>query len=337
MMPGALPAWAVWACGAWCVLALIWLWALGADVKAKWMHRLHALLPVGAMVALLLLPPEAMLASWLRTWLLAGAFIVAFLTPVWLVTLATRNSGVMDVVYSPTAVVPVAGLILLAGEPDTRGWMVLAVMGLWSARLIRHASATNLGVKGEQQPYASWRTKFGGHWWWWSYFQVFLLQGGIVWIWVLPLVFFVETSARTWGATDYLGLAVWVVGFFFQAVGDWQLKRFKQDPANKGQVLQSGLWSLTRHPNYFGEATMWLGYCCFGFAHPWGALGLLSVAYVTWFMSRGSAAAMLDRHMLRTKPAYADYVRRVPGFCPFFKSSRDEALLQWAAARQARS
>lgn len=336
MMIESLPLWALWAGAVWCVLAAIWLLALEKDVKAKWMHRLHALLPIGVMAAAYLLWPDPVASKWLAAWLLVGAFIVVFLTPVWLFTLATRNSGVMDVVYTPTALVPILALFLLDGGLSTRKLMVLVLMCIWSGRLVFHASSTNLGDRGEQQPYASWRVKFGRKWWWWSYFQVFLLQGGIAWVWVLPLVLFATSPAQSLVATDYVAVAIWCIGFFFQSVGDRQLKNFKSDPSNKGKVLQSGLWSLTRHPNYFGEATMWFAYFCFGLSNPWGALGLVSVVYVTWFMSRGSAAAMLDRHMLRTKPDYEDYVRRVPGFCPFYKSSKDEALLKWAAARRSK-
>lgn len=336
MLNPQLPAWAQASCAAWLVLALVWLMFLGKDSKAHWMHWLHAGLPVLVVAAVQWLPYEAPASALLRHWLTAGLIIVAFLTPVWLYTLVSRNSGVMDVVYTPTAVVPVACLVALQGPWNLRGATLLALLLVWSSRLVRHASSTNLGEKGEQQPYASWRIKFGPRWWWWSYFQVFLLQGGIVWIWILPMVFFVSSPSDSLQPTDLMGIGVWLTGFYFQAMGDRQLKKFKSDPANRGQVLQTGLWSLTRHPNYFGEATMWLGYFCFGLHHPWGWLGLVSVAYVTWFMSRGSAAAMLDRHMLRTKPAYADYVRRVPGFCPWFKSGKDEDLLRWAASRQAR-
>ena len=81
---------------------------------------------------------------------------------------------------------------------------------------------------------------------------------------------------------------------------------------------------------------MWWALFLFGLAHPLGGLGIVGPLYATWFLSVGSASAVLDRYMRRTKPDYADYVRRVPGFCPFWKSSRDEQLLAWAAERRRR-
>ena len=336
-MTSFLPPFLAQALGvAWCVLAFIWLRGLTPEVKARWMHRLHALLPVTVMAVWAALPADSSLRAAMGGWLLAGVFMLAFLALVWLVTLRTRNSGVMDVVYTPSAWLPLLALAWTGQRLDERVILVLALMIVWSLRLVRHASRTNLGARGEQQPYASGRQKFGGSWWWWSFFQVFALQGGIIWIWILPAVFVIGAPASAWGPLDAAGVALWVVGFIFQAGADWQLERFKARPENRGQVLQTGLWSLSRHPNYFGEATMWWALFVLGLSHPLGWLGIVGPVYATWFMSRGSAAAMMDRHMLRTKPGYADYVRRVPGFCPLYTSPRDEQLLARAAARAGR-
>lgn len=318
--------------GLWCVLAFIWLRALTPTIKVRWMHYLHALLPVAAIAAWYGLPADAPLVSYLGRWLMAGAFILAFLTLVWLFTLYTRNAGVMDVVYTPSAWLPVLAVAWAGHQLTDRALLLIGLMVVWSVRLVRHASRTNLGARGEQQPYASWRQKFGGNWWWWSFFQVFALQGGIVWIWIMPAVFVLDLPASAWGLLDLAGVLVWLTGLTFQAGADWHLERFKANPANKGKVLQSGLWSLSRHPNYFGESVMWWGLFVLSLSHPWAWLGIVGPVYVTWFMSRGSAATMLDRHMLRTKPDYADYVRRVPGFCPLYKSPRDEKLLERAGA-----
>lgn len=317
--------------GLWCVLAFIWLRALSPTVKARWMHLLHALLPVAALAGYYGLPASAPLVPFLGQWLQAGAVTLAFLTLVWLYTLRTRNSSVMDVVYTPSAWLPVLVVAWASGPLTQRTLLVLGLMLVWSLRLIRHASRTNLGERGEQQPYASWRLKFGASWWWWSFFQVFTLQGGLVWVWIMPAVFVVSLPASAWGPLDMAGVAIWLLGLVFQAGADWQLERFKADPANQGKVLQTGLWSLSRHPNYFGETLMWWGLFVLSLHHPYAWLGLAGPVYVTWFMSRGSAAAMLDRHMLRSKPDYADYVRRVPGFCPLYKSPLDEKLLARAA------
>lgn len=319
---------------AWMLLAVIWLMALERTAKAKWMHRLHALLPAGVMLVALFGPAGSAAAQLSLQWLVAGAMMLAWLTAVWLLSLVTRNAGSMDVAYSLTASLPAVGLALVDGHYSTRQLVFLLLVVIWSARLVAHASSTNLGQSQEQQPYASWRKNNGKRWWWWSYFQVFLLQGGLIWIWALPMVMTIHAEPGPLTRLDMLAIAIWLTGFVFQAGADRQLKRFKADPGNKGKVLQSGLWSLTRHPNYFGEATMWWAYFVFGLAHPLGWIAIVGPLYVTWFMSKGSAAAMLDRHMLRTKPDYAAYVERVPGFFPGFKSSADARMLERFRSRQ---
>ncbi|MEO7159877.1 MAG: DUF1295 domain-containing protein [Polaromonas sp.] len=312
----------------WCVLSVMWLLALEKSAKARWMHQLHALLPVVAIGGYMLMAKDSGLAVATEQWFVAGMAIIAILTPVWLLTLLTRNAGVMDVVYSLAVSLSTMVLLIVDGNYSVRQIVLMVLVAVWSGRLVHHASGTNLGSNGEQQPYAKWRVQFGSRWWWWSYFQVFLLQGGLVWIWMLPIVLAISAKPGPLGTLDVIGIAVWLIGFVFQAGADWQLKRFKANPSNKGKVLQSGLWSLSRHPNYFGEAVMWWGYFAFGLANPYGWLGIIGPIYVTWFMSKGSAAPMLDRHMLKSKVDYAQYVARVPSFFPFFKSPGDAALLK---------
>ncbi len=274
----------------WLLLATIWLLALEKTAKAKWMHRLHALLPAGVLAVAMLAPAGSDVARLTLQWLVAGAMMLVILTPVWVLSLATRNAGTMDVVYSLTASLTAVGLVLVNGHFSARQLVFLLLVVIWSARLVVHASSTNLGQSQEQQPYASWRKNYGQRWWWWSYFQVFLLQGGLIWIWALTMVMAINAEPGPLTRLDMLAIAIWLTGFVFQAGADWQLKRFKADPGNKGKVLQSGLWSLTRHPNYFGEATMWCGYFVFGLAHPLGWLAIVGPLYVTWFMSKGTGS-----------------------------------------------
>jgi steroid 5-alpha reductase family enzyme len=201
----------------------------------------------------------------------------------------------------PTGVSPHAGLLF-------------ALVFVWCARLVGHASSTNMKV--EQEPYANLRRRYGARWPLWSLFAVYALQGAILWVWCATIVMAMSAGDGRLSVLDLIGLAVWGVGFFFQAVGDWQLKQFKRDPANRGKLMQSGLWSLTRHPNYFGESLMWFGYFFFALQHPWGWLTIVSPIYVTWFMGYGSAAPGNERHMRKTRPEYAEYARRVPRLFP---------------------
>jgi steroid 5-alpha reductase family enzyme len=102
-------------------------------------------------------------------------------------------------------------------------------------------------------------------------------------------------------------------------VGDLQLQRFKANRTDRLMVLDTGLWRLSRHPNYFGESVVWWSFGALGLMHPWGWLALACPLYVTWFMSAGSATPMQERYLARTKPTYADYMARVPAFFPWGK------------------
>jgi steroid 5-alpha reductase family enzyme len=115
---------------------------------------------------------------------------------------------------------------------------------------------------------------------------------------------------------DLLGSALWTFGFLFEAVGDFQLMRFKMEPANKGKLLTSGLWKYTRHPNYFGESVLWWGYYLIAFAAgQWWTI--FSPILMTFLLLRVSGVAMLERTM-KTKPGYEDYTRRTNAFVPWF-------------------
>jgi len=255
--------------------------------------------------------------SWfLSTFLRAGVIICALLTVVWLLSLIKRDSGIMDVAYSLCAALPVVVLVARRGSWSAHEVLLTVMVSLWAARMSLYIGTRNVG-QAEDGRYAAWRRRFGGHWWWWSFFQVFLMQGVMVWLWSLGLVAAVAVGAQPLGWQHGLALLLFAFGFYFQVVGDMQLKRFKQQRSDRAQVLDSGLWSLTRHPNYFGEAMVWWSFGALALVHPWGWLTLVCPLYVTWFMGAGSATPMQERYLAKTKPAYADYMRRVPAFFPW--------------------
>jgi steroid 5-alpha reductase family enzyme len=125
------------------------------------------------------------------------------------------------------------------------------------------------------------------------------------------------TAAAGWlVAVSVLGVLVWAVGFTFESVGDAQLARFTADPANRGEVMDRGLWRFTRHPNYFGDACVWWGLGILALHHPAGLIGLVGVAVITANLMKGTGAALLERDIADRRPGYADYVRRTSGFVP---------------------
>ena len=118
------------------------------------------------------------------------------------------------------------------------------------------------------------------------------------------------------GVLAWIGAAVWAVGLAFEAIGDWQLARFKKDPANAGQVMDRGLWRYTRHPNYFGDACVWWGIALVAAETGLGRWGLLGAAVMTVLLLRVSGVALLEKSLSKRKPGYAEYVARTSAFVP---------------------
>jgi steroid 5-alpha reductase family enzyme len=196
-----------------------------------------------------------------------------------------------------------------------RKLLVSALVTIWGLRLGLHILTRNWG-KPEDFRYQVWRKEAGAAWWWRSFFKVFAIQGVLLWIISIPLLA-AQASAAPASLTilDAAGVLVWAIGFFFEAVGDWQLTRFKSDPANKGKLLTSGVWRYTRHPNYFGDAAQWWGYYLLA-AATGGWWTVYSPLIMTGLLLKVSGVALLEKTLKTTKPGYEDYVATTSSFIP---------------------
>ncbi|MCG8591271.1 MAG: DUF1295 domain-containing protein [Proteobacteria bacterium] len=244
----------------------------------------------------------------------AAVFGAMFL--LWLLSLALRDASIVDVWWG-LGFVLVAGVGFATGSgAEPRRLLVLVLTGLWGLRLGVYLGWRNWG-EGEDYRYVRMRQHHGRRFPWVSLVTVFGLQGAVMWIVSLPVQFAqASPEPAALGLLDALGAGLWLVGITFESVGDWQLTRFKGDPANAGQVLDRGLWGWTRHPNYFGDAVVWWGLGLIALSTPGGWLALVGPIVMTFFLLRVSGVAMLERNLKRTKPAYADYVARTPAFFP---------------------
>lgn len=247
-----------------------------------------------------------------------GGLIVAIagLTLLWIVSLAMRNASIVDIFWGPGFVLMgVYYLATVPGGPIPRGVLVVALATLWAIRLGLHIGLRNAGA-GEDFRYRTWREQAGRSFWWISYFKVFLLQAVLLWIVSSPLLLAgLDGPGAPLRFVDGLGVAIFVVGFLFEAVADWQLSLFKRNPENRGRVMRSGLWSRSRHPNYFGEALLWWGIGLL--AMPTGGpLALLGPAMITFLLLKVSGVTMLDAALVDRRPGYADYIRSTPAFVP---------------------
>lgn len=240
-----------------------------------------------------------------------GAMVV-----LWLVSLPLRNASIVDVWWGPGFAAIAVLTFLLTGGEHPRRLLLVAMPALFGLRLGAYLLWRNAG-QGEDPRYAAMRRRAGGRFWIVSLGTVFALQGALMWIVSLPLQLGqLDPGPARLGLLDALGTALFLVGFGFEAVGDWQLARFKADAANEGRVMDRGLWRYTRHPNYFGNFLLWWGIFVVALASPLGAFAIVGPALMTFLLLRVSGVALLERTIARRRPAYEAYRRRTSAFFP---------------------
>jgi steroid 5-alpha reductase family enzyme len=253
--------------------------------------------------------------SFLQIYLMGLAVIGFSVTLLWLISLAKKDSSIVDIFWGTGFVITGWTYFALTDGYPARKWLIIVLVTIWGLRLSIHLALRNL-PKGEDFRYRKWREEAGDSWWWRSYFKVFLLQGVIMWLVSLPLLGAqISMQPQSLTVIDGLGFVLWLAGFIFEAVGDWQLVQFKANQANTGQVLNSGLWRYTRHPNYFGDAVQWWGF--FLIAAAAGAWWtIISPLLMTWLLMRVSGVTMLEEMLKHTKPQYREYIIKTSAFFP---------------------
>jgi steroid 5-alpha reductase family enzyme len=248
--------------------------------------------------------------------------ILTAVTLVWMLSLRLRDASVADACWGLGFVLLAWLYCALSPGLTPRSWLVATLVTLWGVRLSQHIVRRNHG-KGEDPRYQAMRVSHGRAFWWRSLITVFWLQGAILWFVALPLLVAIRaTQPAALTPVDGLGLLFFAVGFGFEVVGDHQLERFKADPDNRGKVLDSGLWRYTRHPNYFGDATMWWGMYAMAASTPGGWLTVLSPSLMTLLLMRVSGVTLLEEGLKASKPGYHAYIARTPAFFPWFPRAR---------------
>ncbi|MGA9748885.1 MAG: DUF1295 domain-containing protein [Nocardioides sp.] len=232
------------------------------------------------------------------------------------VALKLGRHAVVDVTWGlGFAVVAITAFLVAEGEGDGLiSTLALVLTVVWGARLATHIALRSRG-KGEDPRYEALMAKAPGNPNLHAFLRIYLTQGALMWFISLPVQVAMFTQGEANLAT-WLGVLLWLVGFVFETVGDLQLTRFRNDPATKGQVLDTGLWRYTRHPNYFGDACVWWGIALVAFSAWPGILTILSPLVMTWLLAKGSGKPLLERGMAERRPGYAEYVRRTSGFFP---------------------
>ncbi|MBC7981735.1 DUF1295 domain-containing protein [Candidatus Parcubacteria bacterium] len=202
-------------------------------------------------------------------------------------------------------------------ESGLRGMLVLMLVGVWGLRLAYHIYKRNKG-KTEDYRYLAWRQEWGTWFYIRSYFQVYILQGILLFLIVLPVLVINKNMENSIGIVDGIGLIIWIIGFVFESVGDRQLAVFIKNPENKGKLMKEGLWKYTRHPNYFGEVTMWWGIWIISLSADMVWFSVLGPLTITILILKISGIPLLEKKM-KENPDFAEYASKTSMFIPWFR------------------
>ncbi|MBD3671484.1 MAG: DUF1295 domain-containing protein [Gammaproteobacteria bacterium] len=231
----------------------------------------------------------------------------------WAISMAKKNLGIVDILW-PLMFLASALVYAFSSTPlGTTNTILLILVAAWSLRLAIHLFIRNWN-KEEDRRYAEMRANGGPAYAFKSLYKIFVLQAVLSWLVSMTLfAAFQASSALSWAII--FGILLWLVGFFFEATGDYQLLKFKSNPENKGKVLDSGLWRYTRHPNYFGEFLTWWGFYCFTLLHA-PIIGLLGPLMMSFFLMKFSGVPMLEKDITKRRGAYGEYIKKTNTFFP---------------------
>lgn len=244
----------------------------------------------------------------------------AIMVLVWLWACKINNAGVVDIFWAYNFLVIAVILVGLANGDDTRKLLICGMMGIAGFRLGTHLMVRVVSHLDEEegrykQLRSQWAPGANAKFFW--FFQAQAFSNVLL---AVPFFFVVVNKTEALSIIEYIGVAIWLVGFAGEALADWQLNRFKSNPANKGKVCDKGLWNYSRHPNYFFEWVMWLSYFVFALASPYGYLGIISPAIILYLLLRVTGIPATEEQAVRSKgDLYRAYQKTTSVFVPWFK------------------
>lgn len=249
----------------------------------------------------------------LRLWLTALPALLAAAALTWAISVPRRNVTIVDTLWPLLFVVAAAVYAAAASDTGPRATLLVVLVTLWGTRLAAYLAWRNRGHE-EDRRYRAIRRRNEPNFAAKSLYLIFGFQALLAWVISLPLAGGIAAGSPL-GPLDWLGAALWTIGMVFEAGGDWQLARFKRDPASAGRVLDRGLWRYTRHPNYFGDFCVWWGIFLVALSGGawWSIAGPLLMSFL---LLRFSGVVLLEKDIGERRPGYADYVRRTNAFFP---------------------
>ena len=235
----------------------------------------------------------------------------------WLLSLRLRDVSIVDIAWGANGALIGLVTFFLTEGALARRLLLTGLVVFWGVRLALFIGARKKG-KGEDFRYAAMRREHGETFPLRSLFTVFLFQAFLIWVITIPIQVAQHSevpAALTF--LDFLGLGFWILGFAVEATADRQLRLFLADPANRGAVMDRGLWGYSRHPNYFGESLIWWGIFLVAAATPGGWATLFSPLLMTYLLVRVSGVPMLEEALAERRAGYRAYIQRTSPFIPW--------------------
>lgn len=251
----------------------------------------------------------------MNNYLITLIVLFVYFNIVFVIAQAKKNNGLIDIAWGFGFVVVAVTSYLISADNTIRGLIVTALVLLWGLRLSWHLYKRNWN-KPEDYRYVQMRERWGDR----ShalmaYVRVFMTQMILLLVISTPIMITNFSTSQGLGFLDYLGLGIWIIGYYFEVVGDAQLKAFISKPENKGKLMKYGLWKYTRHPNYFGEATMWWGVFLISVSVPGAAIGIISPVTITLLLLFVSGVPLLEKKY-KSHPEWDEYEKKTSKFFP---------------------
>lgn len=269
-----------------------------------------------AMVATLLV--NGMLAEASAAFVLCLLASLACMSAVFLIARKKRRYDLVDVGWGGAFIaVAVVSFLLQPGTKfmwDAQSITTLLVI-IWGLRLSLHMLQRIRSSLAEDKRYRELRHDWGGSVAINAYFRLFAAQAVMAAVIALPVIYINIGPDSVDIRFLLVGLVVWIIGFFFESVGDAQLKKFLGNPRNKGKLLTKGLWKYSRHPNYFGEAAQWWGVFIVSLGVPFGWIGVVGPVLITYLIIRVSGVPLTEKYF-EGRPGWSEYKHRTSAFIP---------------------
>ena len=241
----------------------------------------------------------------------------------WLISLKMKDASIADIWWGPGFAVIAATGWFTTTPNATRYGLVTFVVTAWALRLGIHLGRRNLG-HAEDRRYQAMRAQ-SPNFWLVSLFKVFVFQGSIQILVAFP-IFAAAHAQSALNAWDLIGATVALAGVMIEALADHQLTQFKASSDSQGKVMDQGLWGYSRHPNYFGNAVLWIGLGIIGIASggPWWSL--IGPTLMIFLLLKVSGVSMLESTITNRRPGYQQYIEEVSAFIPWPpKKNRQES------------